>query len=354
MNIKWDITYKCNLNCEHCINGDFLGQIEDELSTEEVFNIIEKLAKEGVERVHLLGGEPTARKDIKDIFKCFEKNNLEFGFNTNGLKLSDDNLCKEIVSNNALKNIVISLEGPNEFLNDQIRGKKVFGITKSNLEKIIKLKEENNRNDLSITVNTVVSSLNIDSIPEMIDFCVAERVNQLVLLQMLPGGNAKDKNYEISIEQSLRLVDLVAQKYEEVKKVLEITPRFIPPLAERYANVVLGKEFPKGFQMCGAGTNFFYINNSGLLFPCDRYRGNILEKNKEKNLRLQNGDFWNIASNPGYGDIFEITEGDNPFEKCTCNKCDCFRNTCYPCVLSSKMGDRLCKTMMEEIEKCIV
>lgn len=38
--LKWDITYKCNLHCAHCINGNFLGKTENELSLEEVKNII--------------------------------------------------------------------------------------------------------------------------------------------------------------------------------------------------------------------------------------------------------------------------------------------------------------------------
>lgn len=44
INIKWDITYKCNLNCKHCVNGDLLGQIDYELDTSEILQIIEKLS----------------------------------------------------------------------------------------------------------------------------------------------------------------------------------------------------------------------------------------------------------------------------------------------------------------------
>ena len=85
INVKWDITYKCNLNCAHCVNGDLLGKIENELNTVQDKRIIEKLKKAGVTYVHILGGEPTARADFLEITRKFEEEGLEFGFNTTGI-----------------------------------------------------------------------------------------------------------------------------------------------------------------------------------------------------------------------------------------------------------------------------
>lgn len=38
--IKWDCTYKCNLNCTHCINGDFLGKTDDEMNLTEIKKVL--------------------------------------------------------------------------------------------------------------------------------------------------------------------------------------------------------------------------------------------------------------------------------------------------------------------------
>ena len=43
LTIKWDSTYMCNLNCKHCINGDYLGDISIELNYEEFENIIKDI-----------------------------------------------------------------------------------------------------------------------------------------------------------------------------------------------------------------------------------------------------------------------------------------------------------------------
>lgn len=354
LNIKWDITYKCNLNCGHCINGKLLGNLEDEADTENIKEIIKKLSEAGVDRVHLLGGEPTARVDFLEILDCLEENNIVFGFNTNGLKLSNADMRKAIMNNSYLRNIVISLEGPTRELNDLIRGKRVFDITKKNLEELVLLKRELGREDVTLTVNTVVSKINISYIPDMINFCISEGVNQLVLLQLIPEGNAKEENLEPDASEILDLVKTIAQMYPVVKDKLTITPRFITPLAKKYSEVVLGRDFPEVTQMCGAGCDFFYINNKGELFPCDRYKDRIQELNYDKDLKVHHSSVWDIANYDGFSDIFRMSDGEEAYSnKDTCKKCSSFRKTCYPCVLSSRGDDILCKKMMEDIERCI-
>ncbi|AZR72701.1 hypothetical protein BBF96_04420 [Anoxybacter fermentans] len=71
INFKWDITYRCNLNCNHCVNGNFLNQTDQELSTEGVKKVIDRLSDIDTDYVHLLGGEPTFRKDFYEIMDYF-------------------------------------------------------------------------------------------------------------------------------------------------------------------------------------------------------------------------------------------------------------------------------------------
>ena len=43
LSIKWDITYKCNLMCGHCINGDYLSKNDKELNLQDMIDVIEKI-----------------------------------------------------------------------------------------------------------------------------------------------------------------------------------------------------------------------------------------------------------------------------------------------------------------------
>ena len=155
INVKWDITYKCNLYCEHCINASYLGN-DGDLSTAQIGQVVKNMKDAGVNYVHLLGGEPLARKDILEVFDIFKKNNLSFGFNTNGLKINDENTLFNIMNNEQIKKLVFSIEGPDAETNDKIRGKKVFEKCISSLKKTINMKDVYKREDLKIHVNTVV------------------------------------------------------------------------------------------------------------------------------------------------------------------------------------------------------
>lgn len=330
--LKWDITYNCNLNCKHCANGNMLGKIENELTTSEIFKVIDKLSKANIDYIHLLGGEPTARKDFLDIIKYMNKKNIDWGFNTNGLLLNNEGIKNEIINNKSLRKIVFSLEGPNAKINDKIRGKNIFFITNKNIKRLIELKKIHKLNNLSIEINTVVSKDNLEYIEEMIDFCVDLEVNQLNLLQLVEVGNAANSNKSISVEEELYLVELISRKYEQVKNKLNIVPRFTTPLATDYCKEVLGTSFPEITHGCGAGVSFAYLNNKGQLFPCDRYINSIKSKNGINSISMLNNEFYDILDLPGFSDIYELEEGNDFYSKITpCNNCKYLRVKCYPC-----------------------
>lgn len=325
LNIKWDITYKCNLNCEHCINGNFLNNKENEITLNNIETIISKIGESSIDYIHLLGGEPTARKDIVKIGELFKSKNINFGFNTNGLNIMSENI-KPIIFNDFLKNIIFSIEGPTQEINDKIRGKNVFNIITKNIKDTISLKKKHSLDSCKISINTVVSKCNYEYIIDMIDFCIDLGVDELNLLQLIPDGNAKDKNLLLSDNDELELVEKIAIKYSSVKNKLIINPKFTRPIVEDYCNKILGLEYPKWTHNCGAGTNFMFIDNKGNISPCDRFKNinnsNLLSKNFNK-----------IWSKPEFAKPFELTEGNNLYKNITpCNSCVHLQSTCYPCV----------------------
>lgn len=352
LNVKWDITYKCNLNCAHCINGQLLGMTEEELNTIQVFDIIKKLKGAGVSYVHLLGGEPTARLDFLKIIKCFEDESLNFGFNTNGLKLKDADYLDAIVSNKVIKNVVCSLEGPTAQVNDQIRGKRVFEVTTENIRQLAAKKQKLGRDDLKVSINTVVSKNNIRHIPRMISFCQEMGADEIVLLQFIPEGNGANLNIVPSEHEVLTLIEAIADSYEKYKDKIEISPKFAMPLTKEYVNRVLKKEFPQTYSLCGAGDNFFYINNKGELYPCDRYKDRISELNAKGAINLAKNEFWSVVDQPGFEEAYRYFESKKNYEALyPCNDCRYLGEFCCPCPAQKPTGViSLCKRMKEEIE----
>src|SRR5512136_2615725 len=70
--VWWDITQQCNFSCKHCYSNA-KKTVKDELSTAEVFGIIEQLKEAQIGFVYILGGEPLIRPDFPLILEKFQE-----------------------------------------------------------------------------------------------------------------------------------------------------------------------------------------------------------------------------------------------------------------------------------------
>lgn len=73
--VTFELTYGCNLRCVHCFNPTHRASPR-ELSTSEVFRLIDQLAEFDVLTVTFTGGEPTLRPDIAAILRHTRKKGL--------------------------------------------------------------------------------------------------------------------------------------------------------------------------------------------------------------------------------------------------------------------------------------
>ena len=81
-----DLTYRCNNNCRHCwvrlAPGDAVKQ--NELSTEEIFDIVNQARALGCREWSISGGEPMLRPDFYDILDYISSQSKTYSLNTNG------------------------------------------------------------------------------------------------------------------------------------------------------------------------------------------------------------------------------------------------------------------------------
>ena len=123
--IALDITNKCNLRCLHCYNesGENI-QTCNELTDEEVINLIDDLCSVGVFNLCFCGGEPLLRKNL--ILKCIQKlrsNNVpNVAMVTNGLLLTKE-VAMEL-KEAGLTTLQISLDGATSSSHDRLRNQK--------------------------------------------------------------------------------------------------------------------------------------------------------------------------------------------------------------------------------------
>src|SRR5689334_18635131 len=83
----WLATDACTARCLHC-SSDSTIRSRDELSTQEVFELLDQLASAGVFDLAISGGEPMMRSDIMSIIARAKELGFTVGLGSNGAKLS--------------------------------------------------------------------------------------------------------------------------------------------------------------------------------------------------------------------------------------------------------------------------
>ncbi|MFH1641598.1 MAG: glycosyltransferase [Nanoarchaeota archaeon] len=84
--IKIEITNKCNLNCKFCFNSK---RGKKELTTKEIYSIIDDIKLSGIHAIRLTGGEPFIRQDLIRILKYAKENRIYTILNTNGRLINE-------------------------------------------------------------------------------------------------------------------------------------------------------------------------------------------------------------------------------------------------------------------------
>ncbi|MBS3137137.1 radical SAM protein [Candidatus Woesearchaeota archaeon] len=110
VSVGFIITHRCNFRCTYC---DSPNQVEEEMTTEQIFAMVDELAAIGLERLGITGGEPTLRMDIGEIIDYAKSKGIVVTMVTNGSLLNEKRL-DEIKNLNLL---LMSFDGPPEIHN---------------------------------------------------------------------------------------------------------------------------------------------------------------------------------------------------------------------------------------------
>ena len=90
--VIWNLVRQCNLSCMHCYSASADRSYPGELSTEEVYAVLDDLKAFRVPAVILSGGEPLLRPDIFDISRYAKKLGLYTALSSNGTKINESNI----------------------------------------------------------------------------------------------------------------------------------------------------------------------------------------------------------------------------------------------------------------------
>ena len=152
--VGYEPTIRCNLRCKMCYQGQTRALRREELDTNGILSVFEKL-KDKIKSIKVVGGEPFVRGDIMDLIAFWDKNNKRVILQTNCTLINESNIG-ELKKFKNVSDISTSLDGP-EAVHDEVRG--VPG-TFEKMEKAVKLIKENMPN-VPITIPLLLRSCSI-------------------------------------------------------------------------------------------------------------------------------------------------------------------------------------------------
>ena len=227
-----DVTNRCNMNCPICLaNIPAMGfRFDPPMAYFE--KIFQRLAQfEQKPKIQLFGGEPTVRKDLIDIINLAkDKYGLQARVTTNGLRLADEDYCKELVKTGT--QFMFSFDGRHESIYEHTRKstnayeRKLKGL--ENLGKFGKSK---------VTLMYCASPANAPYLADLIEYCHEKR-HFISALDMIPL-TAEWGSEEVDVESCT--IEDVEQMAKESIPGIEFFPAGLIPMLK-----TLCETFPLG------------------------------------------------------------------------------------------------------------
>lgn len=107
--VIWNLIRRCNLTCKHCYSISADKDFPGELSTDEVFRVMDDLKAFHVPVLILSGGEPLLRPDIFVIAHRAKAMGFYVGLSSNGTLIDESNI--DAIADTGFDYVGVSLDG---------------------------------------------------------------------------------------------------------------------------------------------------------------------------------------------------------------------------------------------------
>ncbi len=271
LSIHLDPTFRCNMRCVFCYDSSGSGHGLAEMTLEEIQGIIDECVELDVVDVTFGGGEPFMRSDFLDIVRYAKRKKLRVFLLTNGTLITAE-AAKSLAAclDSRFDMVQVSLDGPRAEVHEQQRG------VKGSFEQTLAGVENLRSVGIMPVINTVLTRLNFEFIPEMIDFLMDRGLTRYRVLRLHPLGRARDRAYYDSLsltpEESEDIFRFLSRKREELIGDFHISNdnACIFPMSAKEMRIKIpplaGRE--PASDACGAGTTKISIAPDGSVFPC--------------------------------------------------------------------------------------
>jgi heme d1 biosynthesis radical SAM protein NirJ len=185
--VIWNLIRRCNLACKHCYSISADTDFPGELSTEEVFKVMDDLKGFRVPVLILSGGEPLMRPDIFDISRRAKQMGFYVGLSTNGTLIDESNI--ERIAAIGYDYVGISIDGLRE-THDRFR--RLEGAFDASMRAIRLC----HRQGIKVGMRFTMTQDNAPELPALLDLMEQEGIDKFYLSHLNYAGrgniNRKD------------------------------------------------------------------------------------------------------------------------------------------------------------------
>ena len=197
----WNLIRRCNLTCEHCYSISADKDFPGELSTEEVYGVMDDLKQFGVPVLILSGGEPLLRPDIYDIAERAKEMGFYVGLSTNGTLIDHANIGR--IAAVGFDYVGISLDGIKD-THDKFR--RMVGAYDRSLNAVRLCRDAG----IKIGVRFTLTQHNQHDLPGLLELTERESVDKFYLSHLNYAGRGNvNRRHDAVFETTRRVMDLL-------------------------------------------------------------------------------------------------------------------------------------------------
>jgi radical SAM protein with 4Fe4S-binding SPASM domain len=285
--ISWNLTYRCNLACEHCYLDATSKPGPDELDTEACRGIIDQIAEFAPEAIVILtGGEPLLRPDIMELVRHGASRDLWMMLGTNGVKITAD--LAGSLKQAGLRGLAISIDSLDAETHDRFRN------VKGAWQNAVEGAELLHAAGLPFIVQTTVGHHNageLVELAEMVHSKLAATAWNLFFLVPTGRGQFVSDLDPAEYDRILEVLHGIRRAYQGKMLVnAKCAPQHVRTLTDSELNTPALATYAGSGGGCPAGTHYMGIRPNGDVTPCPYlpwFGGNL----KQQSLK----EIWNAS-----------------------------------------------------------
>jgi radical SAM protein with 4Fe4S-binding SPASM domain len=257
----WEVTAKCNLECDHCHARAGDADRSDELTTEEgKTRVIDALAQvSDFKSLIFSGGEPLVREDLTELIAHSKRRGFYPIIATNATLITPD-MARSLKRAGTL-GIAASIDSMKDDVHDAFRRKS--GALRLAREGIANAAAEG----MYIQINITASKVNIKELPDIISFADELRAHVILLYQFIPSGRGEESaDLELTSEEFREEILTAGRLQRDLHPV--IAPVGLPEYWALHNVMRNGGRASDVLRGCICGNGMFYIKPNGDVWPC--------------------------------------------------------------------------------------